>query len=187
MPTMTGIDPGTGTIAAQPPRQARGVNSLRSEDFFKLLVTELQQQDPLEPTKTGDMIGQVSQIRSIEQNERLNAALQRMSDQQRTTGSTELLNKYVVAQTTDGAGNTVNAEGVVTGVRFASDGAALLDLDNGQTIRAQDVRTVTTVEQMQATASPATTDRAQVEGDVAQSAAGLTKKRDPWFKILSDG
>ncbi len=40
----------------------RGLSGLKSEDFFNILVTELKQQDPFEPAKTADMIGQVSDM-----------------------------------------------------------------------------------------------------------------------------
>lgn len=174
MPTMTGIDPASGTISTTQPHSQRGVNSLRSEDFFRLLVTELQQQDPLEPTKTDDMIGQVSQIRSIEQNERLNVALQRMTDQQRMTGGTELLNKYVVAQMTDEAGNQHTAEGIVTSVRFTTDGVALLELDNGQTVRAQDVQAVRNLD-----GSSAATNRSMP----ASAATDAKRSWLPWLNV----
>ena len=176
MPGVTGIDPASGKIATVQAKQERGVNSLRSEDFFRLLVTELQQQDPLEPTKTEDMIGQVSQIRSIEQNERLNVALQRMTDQQRMLGGTDLLNKYVVAQSTDEAGNHLMAEGVVTSVRFAQDGTALLDLDNGQTVRAQDVQSVREPGDL-----PTASDRALVGGGQAKN--GSANLSLPWLNL----
>lgn len=143
---ISGIDAATGTIASAPPRNTRGVDGLKSEDFFKLLITELQQQDPLKPTETKDMIGQVSQIRTIEQSERLNSALEKMAEAQRTIGAGDFLGKYVVARTMDAEGQVREQAGVVTGVRFAPDGTALLDLDSGQSIRALDVVNVTTPE-----------------------------------------
>ncbi len=128
----------------------RGLGSLKSEDFFKLLVTELQQQDPLEPTKTADMIGQVSQLRSIEISGRLTDALDSLSKNQRTTGTGELLGKYVFATTPGADGSNQIVSGVVSGVSFNESGDALLELDTGQTVQASDVQRVTTLDQAEA-------------------------------------
>lgn len=138
-------------------RQDRGVGSLKSEDFFRIMVTELQQQDPLQPSKTSDMISQVSQIRSIELSGQLTNTLDQLAAQQRTAGTSELLGKYIVAQFEGADGQPVNTEGVVTGVRYTSDGLAILDLDNGGQTPASAVSLVTTVEQHeQMTAAGAT-------------------------------
>ena len=119
------------------------VDQMSSEDFFKLLVTELQQQDPLEPTGTADMIAQVSQIRSIEQSAALMTTLQQMTQQQNTNGATEMLGKYVEAHVLDSEGTPTVVSGVVTGVLFASDGTAVLELDTGDAILAASVTRVT--------------------------------------------
>ncbi len=128
-------------------------NQMTDQDFFKLLVTELQNQDPFEPTKTADMIAQVSQIRSIETSSELMTTLQNLTAQQRTNGTSELLGKYVEATVTDAEGTKTTITGLVTGVRFESDGTAMLELDNGQAIRAVDVTRVTTVSQAQSGSS----------------------------------
>ncbi len=117
----------------------RGTGALSSEDFFKLLVEELKQQDPLEPAKTGDMINQVAQIRSIELSKNLNDTLQSLTSSNQTAGVSSLLGKMVVAKTLDTDGNAQEVTGVVTAIRFADDGAAVLELDTGQTVAAKDV------------------------------------------------
>jgi flagellar basal-body rod modification protein FlgD len=127
--------------------EQRGLSSLNSEDFFKILVAEMRQQDPLEPAKTADMISSVSQIRSIELSSRLTSALEQMASQQRTAGASELLGKFIQAQVMGPDGAPVNVAGVVTGVRFNPDGVAVLELDSGLAVRAADVAWVTTVEE----------------------------------------
>ncbi|HMQ16280.1 MAG TPA: flagellar hook capping FlgD N-terminal domain-containing protein [Phycisphaerae bacterium] len=146
MPTNVGAASGVSAVGAVQPQADRGLQGLRSEDFFRILVTELQQQDPLEPSKTSDMIGQVADIRSIELNTQLSEALQQLVRQQRTAGLSEYLGKFVAATGTSAGGPSV-VSGVVAGVRFLPDGVALLDLDNGQAVRASDVVFVTTLEQ----------------------------------------
>lgn len=125
----------------------RDLNALRSEDFFRLLVTELKQQDPFEPAKTADMVSQVSQIRTIELSKQLTDTLSELSRQQRTAGASDLLGKFVVASVKASDGTVSEVKGIVTGVRFDPDGTAVLELDTGQAVRAADVTHVTSGEQ----------------------------------------
>ncbi len=120
-----------------------GLNRMTSEDFYNLLVTELQQQDPLEPTKTSDMIGQVSQIRSIEQSAQLTQTLQQLVQQQRTAGAGDLLGKYVEGVGLNVGGEPALLSGVVTAIRFTADGTAVLELDNGAMLSANNLTKVT--------------------------------------------
>lgn len=131
------------------PRADRGLSTLRSEDFFKILVTELQQQDPLNPSETSDMISNVSQIRNIELSGKLSDSLDAIAKQQRTAGTSELIGKYVAATSTGIDGVPMQKAGVVTGVRFNSDGVAILELDSGDSILASEVTQITSLEQME--------------------------------------
>lgn len=148
---VTATDPATqGSAATQAtPRSDRGLSSLKSEDFFKILVTELQQQDPMQPSNTSDMISNVSQIRSIELSGKLSDSLDAIAKQQRTAGTSELIGKYVMSKSTGVDGVPLQKGGVVTGVRFNSDGVAILELDSGDSILAADVTEITSLDQME--------------------------------------
>src|SRR5262245_48406532 len=117
MPTnaISAADASAALQAQRPPRADRGVASLSSEDFFKIMISELRQQDPLSPAKTSDMISQVSQIRSIELSGRLTDTLDQIAGQQRTAGASDLLGKFVAAATAGPDGQALVTEGVVTG------------------------------------------------------------------------
>jgi flagellar basal-body rod modification protein FlgD len=147
---ISAIDAVLGTSASD---SDRGLGSMKSEDFLKILITEMQNQDPLEPTDTSDMISQVSQIRSIELSSELTDTLDLLARQQRMGGASELIGKYVQAIVTADDGSASLTEGVVTSVYFNSDGSAVLELDTGQAVSADDVIRVTTVEEVEATAS----------------------------------
>jgi flagellar hook assembly protein FlgD len=163
------------------PRADRGIGSLKSEDFFRILVTELQQQDPFKPTETSDMISQVAQVRSIEMSNRLNETLDAIARQQKTSGVSDLLGKYVAAEFTGPDGEPVRIEGVVTGVRFDASGTALLELDTGDVIRAQDVQRVTTLEAAElAVADDADAD--ETDKDAAKARA-RAREPEPWFQV----
>lgn len=123
-------------------RKPGGLEAMTTEDFFRLLVTELRQQDPLEPTRTSDTISNVSQIRSIEMSSTMNKTLELLARQQRGAGAADLIGKYVTATMQDDAGQSVTAAGIVTSVRFDAAGQSLLDLDTGQTVRLVDVSSI---------------------------------------------
>jgi len=164
-------------------RAERGLGGLKSEDFFRLLVTELRQQDPFEPTKTADMLSQVSDIRNIELSGRLSEALDQLARQQRLGGLSELIGKSVSAIVLAADGTEQLVEGVVTGVRFDPDGTAILELDNGAAVRAQDVQRVSTVaaaEPQLASAGP-TSDERQEDG--TEAAKRRAKDRRGWLAL----
>lgn len=151
----------------------RGIGSMRSEDFFKILVTELQNQDPLEPSKTSDMISNVSQIRNIELSTKLGTTLDSLVAQQRMADASGLIGKYVSGSSLDVGGVPVPAEGVVVALHYSADGVATLELDSGATMRLSDVASVTT------------TDHASdAAADAPASAKALqSRRRDPLSDI----
>lgn len=148
METATLTPAGTSAAAASAPSAARrtGMAGLRSEDFFRILVTELQSQDPLAPSDTGEMIAQVSQIRSIEQANALNETLEKLAEHKPLGESSALIGKFITARLTDANGNPSQLTGLVTGVRFEADGTVMLELDNGQSVRLADVVAVSSVD-----------------------------------------
>ncbi|SCK30339.1 flagellar hook assembly protein FlgD [Vogesella sp. LIG4] len=76
--------------------------------FLKLLTTQIQAQDPLNPMDNSQMTSQMSQISMVSGLEKLNATLQSMMDSQASSQSmaaTNVLGKKVLA-----AGNDINLQ-----------------------------------------------------------------------------
>jgi flagellar basal-body rod modification protein FlgD len=168
------------TIGATPTTAGKtDLNCLSSEDFFKLLVTELRQQDPLQPTKTSDLIGQVSQIRSIELSKNLTDALTQVTQNQRVAGASELLGKYVTAIMAGLDGTAQQISGVVTGVQFDSAGGAVLELDTGQSIPADSVTRITSAENAAAAGATATTTTTSATNAAAAATAKTAQTAQP--------
>ena len=178
----------TAALLAPRPINERSIATLNTQDFFKILISELQAQDPLEPAKTSDMIGQVSQIRSIELSTKLGDTLDSLVQQQRMAGIADFLGKYVTAVTIGPDGSVLTAEGVVTGVTLASNGRAVLELDTGHAVRIEDVVHVTTLEQkeqLEAASSGSGESLSDVSADKqeAQSAVKQPPKKPSWFSL----
>ena len=69
---------GVNTIGSQSGAQAANHDAYKSLDlntFMKLLVTEMSNQDPLDPMNNQEILQQISQIRSIEASDRLTTTL----------------------------------------------------------------------------------------------------------------
>lgn len=159
------------TAAGSAGGSARGMDALGSEDFFRLLVTELRNQDPLEPTKTADMIGQVTDIRTIELSKQLTDVLALLASQQRTAGAGELLGRHVTAVVRGADGAPREVSGIVTGVRFDADGSAVLELDTGEAVLAAAVTRVLAAETAEQVAGAGGASAAAPAEDKAQDTA----------------
>jgi len=164
-------------------RESDSFGQMKSEDFFALLITEMQNQDPFNPNDTGDMINQVSQIRSIELSGNLTKTLGQMTEQQRTLGTAELIGKYVEGEVTDDEGNVTTLSGVVTGVSFGEDGAAILELDSGQKMPATALQMITSVDNPAVTTTPSsvTTPAGTEDDKAAAQSRTANPNKTPWF------
>jgi flagellar basal-body rod modification protein FlgD len=102
-----------GTELSQAARngQKPGENMLGDVDidvFLKLLIAELQNQDPLSPMDNNQILQQVSQIREIESNSRLTATLESVQLGQAMSTASSLIGKHIRAITSEG--DKVNGE-----------------------------------------------------------------------------
>ena len=101
---------GGGTSASQQVNlQTLGVSQ---EDFFKILITQLQFQDPLKPIDNQAFIAQIAQFTSLEQARQTNNRIDDLLTIQATTQSIGLLGKTVEIDTA--AGPAVGAVNTLT-------------------------------------------------------------------------
>ncbi len=113
---------GNGAVATGVDRFAE----MSSEDFIKVLFTELQNQDPLAPNDSGALIEQLSGLRNIESQLALQDELKSLVSANQVASAGNLIGKTVAG--IDGFNNQVT--GVVTSVRVTDD-VVTLELDNG--------------------------------------------------------
>ncbi len=62
-----------------------GMGNIGETEFLKLLVAQLQNQDPLEPVKNEEFVAQLATFSSLEQLISINKAVTKLVDQQDTT------------------------------------------------------------------------------------------------------
>ena len=97
---------GTGTDALEPRVPTR---TLDQKDFLKLLVAQLTTQDPLNPQKDTEFIGQMAQFSALENSKSLQTEMQTMR-------ASQLLGQTVEVKIND----QVTGRGVVTAIDSSS-------------------------------------------------------------------
>src|SRR3954468_4656466 len=82
--------------SATPPRQVKSKSmELKTEDFIKMMITQLQNQDPLEPAKNQELLAQMSQIGQLQSATSLQESLQGMVLQNQIGSAAGLIGKTV--------------------------------------------------------------------------------------------
>jgi flagellar basal-body rod modification protein FlgD len=102
-----------------------GFNAMKPSDFMNMLMTELQNQDPMSPMDTGQMLQEITQISNIESSNQLATTLQGVLLGQNLAAASGLLQRTV--QGLDASGNSVS--GQVQSVTIAN-GTATLNIGN---------------------------------------------------------
>ena len=118
-------------LGGAPPNQLKSSNklALKTEDFIKMMITQLQQQDPMEPAKNEQLLAQMSQIGQLQSNTQLQESLKGMVLQHQIGSAGNLIGKSVRGLSAEGD----PVQGLVNSVRV-EDGAVRLELDNGQAL-----------------------------------------------------
>jgi flagellar basal-body rod modification protein FlgD len=128
---MTTIGPtstsGLQTVAPD----STGFNSLKSEDFLKMMIVQLQNQDPLEPTGNEELLNQISQMRSLQSSIELSDALKSATTQQKLSSAASLIGKTVTGTITRSDGTETTLEGKVERA-FVKAGEAFVGLPEGE-------------------------------------------------------
>ena len=102
---------------------------LNPSDFLKLMITQLQHQDPSKPASSSDLLAQMSQIGQLQTSTDLQASLKSFGLQTSISSASSMIGKSVQGLDTDG--NPLS--GVVTSVQVQSGNVAL-ELDNGKSL-----------------------------------------------------
>lgn len=121
----------TGSTSSVASASSGGASSMTPEDFYKILIAELQYQDPSQPMDNAQMVQQVANIQSIQASSTMTTALQSVTRQQNFGTAAAMIGKKVTGEVQDAGGDKQTVQGVVTSVTFESNGKAVLQLDTG--------------------------------------------------------
>src|SRR5919199_1131956 len=112
----------SGTTAASAAGSGRNTSGvLGKDDFLKLLVGQLQHQDPLAPSDDQQWIGQMAAFSQLEQVSNTAQTTQKIADALNRNGTLSLIGRTVTYLDEAGASH----EGVVQTVDMAGDTASL--------------------------------------------------------------
>lgn len=101
-----GIDTSTAASTAATVSGNSSNSSLDKDAFLKLLVTQMQYQDPLEPTSNTEYMAQLAQFSTVEE-------LQNLSTTFSNNQALNLTGQYVILNVPDSAGNISQVSGLV--------------------------------------------------------------------------
>ena len=108
------------------------VNEINSDAFLELLITELQNQDPLEPMSNQEILEQLGQIREIESNLQLTETLESLSLGQSMAAANSMIGRLVAGLTDEGeqVAGWVSGISIVDGKPKLYLGEQTIDLEN---------------------------------------------------------
>lgn len=113
-----------GTV--DPPSSTNAFQAMTSEDFIRIMFSELANQDPLAPNDSQALLNQISTIRSIESDIGLGQRLQEIALQNEISSAGSLLGSFISGL--DARGN--EAIGFVDSVSVTREGT-ILNLSTG--------------------------------------------------------
>ena len=96
--------------------------------FLNLLITQLQNQNPLEPVDQQEFLGQLAQFSTLEGIEKMNANFEQMLQFSELSQGSELLGKEAILDVLDE--DSVAKRGTIEAIRVNSDGDVRLRINN---------------------------------------------------------
>ncbi len=127
---MSAIVPATSTSAASGEASAKTLENpsaqLGKDDFLKLMVAQLQAQNPLEPTSDTEYVAELAQFSQLEQTANIAQASEASAGEQRVAQAVQLIG-HEVSYLSPKTGAT--AEGEVQSAEIGTSGDATLTVD----------------------------------------------------------
>ncbi|MGH2319156.1 flagellar hook capping FlgD N-terminal domain-containing protein [Planococcus sp. SE5232] len=118
---------GTASTSAQAPAAKTGAaNALGQDAFLKILVTQMKHQDPMEPLKDTEFIGQMAQFTSLEQLTNLNKTMTQFVNNQGTASLADYA--HLIGTSVKWESETGSGEGVVKALS-SKNGELLAELE----------------------------------------------------------
>ncbi len=170
------------SAAGSPSSTSNSFGGMSSEEFIKVMIEELTNQDPLNPQDSNALLEQLSSLRNIESQINLQDKLEALVLQNEISAAGGLIGKTIQGL------STVNSQttGIVKAVRIERD-QTLLELDNTMTVPMDNVTKVLETQdtETQTTNSASSTVLADLNGDGRVNAADADVIRT--FMGINDG
>ncbi|WP_066053276.1 flagellar hook assembly protein FlgD [Robertmurraya korlensis] len=124
----------------QTSQRKTGSDSLGKDDFLKILMTQLQNQDPLNPMQDKDFIAQMATFTSLEQMTNMNKSIESLvsaQEQNQLISYSQFIGKEVswhkLTESEDGNSVIEQGTGKIASLKF-TDGVATFLLEDGTSL-----------------------------------------------------
>lgn len=111
------ITPSAPTAAQAATAAKSGSSVLGPDAFLKLLTTQLQSQDPLNPMDDTQSVAQLAQFTSVQSLATLSSQFTNFQQNFQVLQSASLVGKSVTVSAVDASGNTSQLSGTVNGIQ----------------------------------------------------------------------
>jgi flagellar basal-body rod modification protein FlgD len=111
----------TTKSSTSPSSSASGTGGLGESDFLNLLITQLKNQNPLDPMKDTDFIAQLANFSNLQQVTSMNTNIGNMLAQQNYTNAANMIGKQIT--TSDSNTGVVSKVGIESGTVYLYVGA----------------------------------------------------------------
>lgn len=116
--TTTNVQPAAAAAAA-PPEQASNPNGILGQnDFLKLMIAQMQAQNPLEPSNSNEFLNELAQITQVEQ-------MTNLANANQLTSAVQMIGRTVTYNAPSGAvatGKVQSAQSTADGVTVTVEG-----------------------------------------------------------------
>ncbi|MEM6979465.1 MAG: flagellar hook capping FlgD N-terminal domain-containing protein [Planctomycetota bacterium] len=121
-----------------------GYNSLDTNDFLRLMINELQNQDPLDPVDNAAMIQQLGQIREIGASDQLTATLTELSNSQQLVTASGLIGRTVNGLDDSGSNLTGVVDKITVTTNEENDTRSVKVHIGSETMNVENIREIQT-------------------------------------------
>lgn len=134
---MTQVDPSLWFSSSQN-QQRQPNNALGQDAFLKLLITQLQNQDPSNPIEDREFIAQLATFSQLEQLTKLNSTMEYMYYEQKSQQLMAL--SELIGKSVEWLNEKDKVEqATVTGVKYSESGDLLVQIDDDKWIEASNL------------------------------------------------
>jgi flagellar basal-body rod modification protein FlgD len=122
----------SSTAAQSSSTTGGGFNNLTTADFMKMLIAELQNQDPTQPMSNQDLLSQLSTMSQLQSTQDLDTALQSNTNNQQLSTAASFIGKAVQGKDSNNNPVTGVASQAIlqSGTAYVTVGNSLVPLAN---------------------------------------------------------
>lgn len=117
-----------------------GSQGLGQDTFFKLLITQLQNQDPLKPMENTAFVSQMAEFSALEKNEKIYSLLEDKLNPNKLVNNANLIGREIEAKI-----EGIDKKGIVNSVKTA-DNKVYAVIDDGSEINIDNIISVNEIQ-----------------------------------------